>query len=133
MVVWGVPNVRLDPAAVRALPIDTPTGLQVRLGDVADVLVVPAPNEIRRENASRRLDITCNVKDRDLGSVAREVEEKVRAIPFDREYHPEFLGEHTARQEATRRLYALAALALAGIVMLLLADFGAWRPTLLVA
>ena len=60
----------------RICRIDTPTGGQVPLGDVADVLIVPAPNEIKREAASRRLDITCNVKGRDLGSVAREVEEQ---------------------------------------------------------
>ena len=77
--------------------------------------------------------MTCNVSGRDLGSVAREVEEKVRAIPFEREYHPEFLGEYAARQESTRKLYALAALALVGIVLLLFVDFQAWRPTLLVA
>ncbi len=133
VVVWGVPTTRTDLAAVRALPIDTPLGTQVRLGDVAEVAVVPAANEIKRENASRRLDITCNVKDRDLGSVAREVEAAVRAVPFDREYHPEFLGEYQARQAAAQRLYALAALSLVGIVLLLYVDFGAWRPTLLVA
>jgi CzcA family heavy metal efflux pump len=133
VVVWGEPPTRADLSAVQALPIDTPAGVQVRLGDVAEVRVVPAPNEIRRENASRRLDVTCNVSGRDLGSVAREVEEKVRAIPFEREYHPEFLGEYAARQESTRRLYALAALSLVGIVLLLFTDFKAWRPTLLVA
>jgi CzcA family heavy metal efflux pump len=133
VVVWGVPRLRTDLAAVRALEIDTPTGTQVRLGDVADVMIVGAPNEIRRENASRRLDVTCNVSGRDLGAVAREVEDKVKAIPFDREYHPEFLGEYAARQESTRRLYALAALSLVGIVLLLYVDFGAWRPTWLVA
>jgi CzcA family heavy metal efflux pump len=133
VMVWGEPPTRADLSAVRALPIDTPVGVQVRLGDVAEVRVVPAPNEIRRENASRRLDVTCNVSGRDLGSVAREVEGKVRAIPFEREYHPEFLGEYAARQESTQRLYALAGLALAGIVLLLFTDFGEWRPTLLVA
>ena len=94
-------------------------------------LIVPAPNEIRRERESADRHHLQREGSRSLG--AREVEEKVRAIPFDREYHPEFLGEHTARQEATQRLYALAALALAGIVLLLFTDFGAWRPTLLVA
>jgi CzcA family heavy metal efflux pump len=133
VMVWGTPDTRADPAAVNALPIDTPLGVQVRLGDVADVRVVPAPNEIRRENASRRLDVTCNVSGRDLGSVARDVEERVKKIPFDREYHPEFLGEYAARRESTQRLYALAVLSLIGIVLLLFADFGAWRPTLLVA
>jgi CzcA family heavy metal efflux pump len=133
VVVWGVPAVRTDLAALRALPIDTPAGTQVRLGDVADVAVVPTPNEIKRENASRRLDITCNVQGRDLGSVAQEIESKVKEIPFDREYYPEFLGEYAARQESTHRLYALAALALVGIVLLVYVDFQSWRPTLLVA
>ncbi len=133
VVVWGVPSVRADIAAVRALPIDSPSGTQVRLGDVAHVEIVPAANEIKRENASRRLDITCNVKDRDLGSVAREVEEKVREVPFDREYHPEFLGEFKARQDSTHKLYLLALLSLVGIVLLLYVDFQSWRPTLLVA
>jgi Cu/Ag efflux pump CusA len=57
----------------------------------------------------------------------------VKAIPFAREYHPEFLGEYAARQESTRKLYALAGLAVVGIVLLLYVDFGAWRPTWLVA
>ena len=133
VVVWGVPETRQDVAAVRDLPIDTPAGVQVRLGDVADVRVVPAPNEIRRENASRRLDVTCNVQGRDLGSVAAEVEAAVKALPFGREYHPEFLGEYAARRESTRKLSALALLAVVGIVLLLYVDFEAWRPTLLVA
>ncbi len=132
VVVWGSPEVRADLSAVRALPVDTPSGTQVRLGDVADVAVVPTPNEIKRENGSRRLDITCNVQGRDLGSVAREIEANVKEVPFDREYHPEFLGEYAAREESTRRLYALAALALVGIVLLLYVDFEAWRPTLIV-
>lgn len=133
VVVWGVPSTRTDLAAIQALPIDTPSGTQVRLGDVADVAVVPTPNEIKRENASRRLDVTCNVQGRDLGSVANEIEAKVKAISFDREYHPEFLGEYAARQESLDRLYSLSALALVGIVLLLYVDFQAWRPTLIVA
>lgn len=132
IVVWGEPNVRTDVAAIQALPIDTPSGTQVRLGDVAEVAIMPTPNEIKRENASRRLDITCNVQDRDLGSVAKEIEKEIRALPFDREYHPEFLGEYAERQQSTYKLYALAGLALVGIVLLLFVDFQAWRPTLIV-
>src|SRR5262249_11986820 len=111
VVVWGVPDVRSDLSAVRDMPIDTPSGTQVRLGDVADVVIVPTPNEIRRENASRRLDVTCNVKDRDLGSVADDIEAKVKKLTFEREYHPEFLGEHAAQKESTYRLYLLGAAA----------------------
>jgi CzcA family heavy metal efflux pump len=134
VVVWGQPEVRTDIAAIQRLPIDTPLGQQVRLGDVADVSIVPTPNEIKRENASRRLDITCNVAEgRDLGSVAREVEAGVRKLQFDRGYHPEFLGEFAEQQESTTRLFSMAALAVVGIVLLLYVDFQAWRPTLIVA
>jgi len=132
VVVWGTPSVRTDLSALQALPIDTPLGAQVRLGDVADVVIEPTPNEIKRENASRRLDITCNVQGRDLGSVAREIEDQVRRIPFDQEYHPEFLGEYAARQESTRKLWSLSAMAFVGIVLLLYVDFQAWLPTLIV-
>ena len=133
VVVWGEARLRTDTNSLVSIPIDTPSGVQIRLGDVADVSIVPMPNEIKRESASRRLDITCNVEERDLGSVAAEIESKVRALHFDREYHPEFLGEFAARQEASRRLLALGALALVGILMLLYIDFQSWRLTLLVA
>ena len=61
--------------------IDTPAAAQVPLGDVADVRVGAAPNEIKREAASRRIDVTCNVRGRDLGSVAREIERRVGRDP----------------------------------------------------
>lgn len=132
VVVWGVPALRSDLRALADLPIDTPAGMQVRLGDVADVAIVPASNEIKRESASRRLDVTCNVSGSDLGSVANEIQRRVKALPFEREYHPEFLGEYAARQESTQRLFGLSALALVGIVLILYVDFQSWRLTLLV-
>ncbi|HPA17782.1 MAG TPA: efflux RND transporter permease subunit [Verrucomicrobiae bacterium] len=131
--VWGEPRLRTDLHALSAIPIETPAGAPVPLGAVADVAIVPTPNEIKRENASRRIDVTCNVSARDLGAVAREVERRVRALSFDRGYHPEFLGEYAARQESQRRLLALTGLALLGILVLLHLDFRSWRLTLLVA
>jgi CzcA family heavy metal efflux pump len=133
VVVWGVPSVRADLAALRALPVDTPLAGQVRLGDVAEVLIVPAPNLIQRENASRRLDITCNVEGRDLGAVARDIEAKVKEVQFPQEYHPELLGEYAERQASSWQLFVLGILAVVGVILVLYADFRAWRPTLLVA
>ena len=133
VVVWGVPKLRTDLAALRRLSIDLPLGGTVPLGDVADIETVPAPNEIKRESASRRIDITCNAKGRDLGSVAREIEAKVKKLDFDSGYHPEFLGEYAARAESQRRLFTLTSLSLIGILLLLHMDFQSWRLTLLVA
>ena len=66
--------------------------------------IVPTPNEIKREGASRRIDVTCNVRGRDLGRVARDIEAALAGVPFDAGYHPEFLGEYAARAESQRRL-----------------------------
>jgi CzcA family heavy metal efflux pump len=133
VVVWGVPKCRDDLTSILALPLDTPNGVQVRLSDVADVLVVPMPNEIKREAASRRLDITCNVQGRDLGAVAAEIEAKVRGLKFDAGYHPEFLGEEAARRESTRRLGLLGVMALLGVMLVIYSDFQFLRLTLIVA
>jgi len=130
--VWGVPSVRSDMAAICKLPIDLPQGGYVPLGDVADIEIVPAPNEIKREGASRRIDITCNVKGRDLGSVARDIEAKVREMNFDRGYHPEFLGEYAALEASQRRLVALSIMSLVGILLLLQLDFRSWKLAFLV-
>jgi CzcA family heavy metal efflux pump len=131
--VWGVEKLRNDVAALNYLPIETPTGTHVPLRDVADIAIVPAPNEIKREGASRRIDVTCNVQGRDLGSVANEIKARVEKLSFEREYHPEFLGEYAARQEAWQRLMALGALSLLGILLIIHADFKTARLTLLVA
>jgi Cu/Ag efflux pump CusA len=87
---------------------------------------------IQREGASRRIDVSCDVKGRDLGSVARDIEAKVKTLSFEREYHPEFLGEYAARQESRNRLLALAGLSLLGIMLLLHADFRSPRLVALV-
>lgn len=132
VVVWSVPEARNDVTTLRALPIDLPAGGAVPLSEVADVRLSPTPNEITRESASRRLDVTANIRGRDLGSVAREVEAAVRTVKLDAGYHPEFLGEYAAQRESSRRLLWLSLLALAGIFLILHADFGTLRLATLV-
>ena len=127
VVVWGTPEIRGDVTAIRSLPIELPGGGTVPLRDVADVRVMPTPNEITRENASRRLDVTANVRGRDLGSVARDIERDVRKLEFGAGYHPEFLGEYAAQRESSRRLLALSMLSLVGIYLILYTDFGSTR------
>ena len=134
VMVWGTPELRTDISSLQRILIDVPMGGgHVPLGDLADLEIVPAPNEIKHEKASRRIDITCNVKGRDLGSVAREVEEAVKKLDFPQGYHPEFLGEYAARAESQRRLFALSGLSLIGILLLLHVDFRSWKLTAIVA
>jgi Cu/Ag efflux pump CusA len=132
VVVWGAPQVRSNLDALRSLKIETPTGGVVPLRDVADVYIAPTPNQIMRESASRYTEVTCNVRDRDLGSVARDIENKIKNIPFDRGYHPEILGEYAAQRASRRQILALSILALLGIFLILQSDFQSVRLALLV-
>jgi Cu/Ag efflux pump CusA len=56
----------------------------------------------------------------------------VRRLSFERGYHPEFLGEYAARQEASRRLLALAGISLLCILLVLHADFRSLRLVALI-
>ncbi len=130
--VWGAPHVRSDPAALRSLVITTATGAAVPLRDVADVRIVPTPNEITREHASRRLDVTANAAGRDLAAVSRDVQRAVASTTMPPGFHAEVLGEWAAQRAASRRLMLLGLLSLAAILLVIYADFGSWRVTGLV-
>ncbi len=131
--VWGAPHVRQSIDSIHKLRIDTPSGANIPLSDVATVRIVPMLNAIQHENGSRRIDVSCNVRGADLRAAAQEIERRVHAIPFDRGYHPEILGEYAARTEARNRLIALAAVALIGILLILHADFRSFRIVFLLA
>src|SRR6266700_4155853 len=49
VVVWGTPDTRQSLSSVRDLLLDTPNGGHVRLGDVADVSILPTQNMIHHE------------------------------------------------------------------------------------
>jgi len=130
---WGEPAIRGDQHALADLMIQTPVGAPVRLGDVADVVIVPAPNEIKREDGQRRLDVTLNIaSDADLGAVARGVEAAVSEVPFATGYHPEILGEYAALKESRSRLWTVGLACLFGILLLVWLEFRSARITALV-
>lgn len=142
--VWGTEEVRGDLHALRNLMIEAPAagatvqgaatgGAQIRLGEVTDIRIMPAANEIKRENGSRRIDITMNISGSDLGAVATAVETRVRQMKFASGYYPEFLGEYAALQQSQRQLLTLGLLCLAGILLLVWLEFRSLRLTGLIA
>ncbi len=130
--VWGAEPVRHSPGALRSLVITSASGAAVPLRDVADVRIVPTPNEIAREGQSRRLDVTANVAGGDLAGVTRAVERAVAGVAMPPGFHAEVLGEWAAQREASQRLLLLGLVALAGILLVLYADFQSVRTTAIV-
>ena len=125
--VWSAPKTRSDLTAIRALPIDTPSGDQVTLDEVADIAIRPVPNVVKRQGLQRRIDVGANFEGRDLGSIVREFEAKLKQVEFPLEYRYELLGEFAERQAAQGRLFGWGAVAALGIFMLLLVSFGSPR------
>jgi len=132
VVVWGTPHLRHNLATLRALRIQTPAGGIVPLHAAADVEIAATPNEITREGGSRRIDVTCNVRGRDLGAVANDIRLALAQVKFPAEYHAELLGEYAAREESRNTLLALAGFSLVGIFLLLYVDFESPRLAILV-
>lgn len=125
--VWSMPQTRSNLANIRNLLIDTPNSGQVHLGDVADVSIQPTPNLIEREQGSRRIDVSLNVRGRDLGAVANDVQQHLQGIQFPLGYHAALLGQYQERQAAQQQLLIYGSIAVLGVFLLLQMALGSWR------
>jgi Cu/Ag efflux pump CusA len=132
VVVWGTPEHRTSVNSIRDLQIDTPNSGLVKLGDVADVRVAADPSVVEREGVMRYLDVTADVRGRDLGSVLADVRARIATVPFDIEYHAEVRSAALERQDGLFRLLAVATGAAVLMLLLLQAAFGSWRRAFLV-
>jgi Cu/Ag efflux pump CusA len=111
----------------RTMLIDTSTGERVRLSEVADITIRPAPNSIPRENGSRRMDVFSNVKGRALEAVAQDVQARLDKIDFPIGYRAVLQGEYVELKAARERILAYTGLALGIILILLNLTFRSWR------
>ena len=124
--IWGVPEVRSDVTAIENMMLGTPRGTQVPLKQIADVVVAPTPNVVFHEDLSRYVEVSSNVRGRDLGAVATDIETAVQSVDFPQGYHPKVLGEFAERQEASQRLLLWSIVAAVAILFLLQIAFRSW-------
>ena len=129
--VWSTPATRDSLTDVLEMLLDTPSGNQVRLADVADIRIAPVPNAINHEGLSRRINVEAEVKGRDLGSVVADVERTLQEIEFPIGYHPELIGEFAERQAAQQSILIAGLVAMLVIFVLLRISLGSWRLALM--
>jgi CzcA family heavy metal efflux pump len=121
--VWSTPATRNSVSSIRNLPIDTPGGGHVLLGQVADVRIAPTQSVIYRENDSRRIDVGAEVTGKDLGRVMEAVDDSIEKVQFPLGYHAVVLGEYAEREAASTRLLVFAIGAAIAVFLILLASF----------
>jgi len=126
-------KLRNDLAALSYLPIPLPEGGFIPLGEVATLTLAPGANQISRENGKRRLVVTANVRDRDLGGFVAEVQAKVgEEIKLPPGYWLNYGGTFEQLESASKRLTLLVPLTLIMIFALLMMTFGSAKDALLV-
>ena len=108
---------------IRNLMIDA-GDKKVPLSHIAEIRSVTGPNTINRENVQRKIVISGNVADRDLGSIVKDIQEKVDAsIQLLEGYHIEYGGQFESEQAASRTLLLTSLMSLLVIFMLLYHEF----------
>ncbi len=128
--------VREDVDAIERTPLRLPVTdgpAYVRLGDVARLSNAPGPNQLSRENGKRRVVVTANVRDRDIGSFVADAQMAVaRRIDVPAGYWLAWGGTFEQMQSASRRLQLVVPLALLLVFTLLFAMFKDVKDGLLV-
>ena len=77
----------------------------VHLSEITDISIEPGPNQISRENGKRRIVITSNVRDRDLGSFVSELRSRIsRDIRLPDGYWIDYGGTFQQLASANKRL-----------------------------
>jgi Cu/Ag efflux pump CusA len=126
VVVQGVPEIRDNLVSIQDMLIDTGSGSQVRLADVASVRTVSANSVIRRHGVARRIDVEAEVVGRPFDAVTAEVTRRLNDMTFPFEYHALVRGEYVERVAALNSLYGYFAAAAVMIFLLLQAAMGSW-------
>jgi cobalt-zinc-cadmium resistance protein CzcA len=143
-------HLRSDIEAIRHLPIPLPEAsagtiraslnnsplTQIRytpLSSVAQIEVAPGPNQISRENGKRRIVVTANVRNRDLGSFVIEAERQVaERVKLPAGYWIGWGGQFEQLVSATQRLAIVVPVALFLIALLLFLSLGSAADAALV-
>jgi nickel/cobalt tolerance cation efflux system protein len=107
--------------AIRAIPIVTPTGDTISLGDVATVDYGMGANVVNREDVSRLIVVSANVAERDLGSVVGDIQAQIQQnVQLPSGYFIQYGGQFESEQRASRSLLVYSLLAAMVITVLML-------------
>ena len=126
-------GIRTDLDAIGSTPIITSDGEFVPLSEVATLGYSSVPNQISRENGKRRVVVTANVRERDLGSFVDEAKIKItEQVSLPAGYWLDYGGMFEQLESASQRLSIVVPATLFLILVLLVVVFGSFRDALII-
>ncbi|GAB3580124.1 CusA/CzcA family heavy metal efflux RND transporter [Hymenobacter daeguensis] len=115
------------------LLVSLPDGKQIPLAEVATVALKPAPAQISRDDARRRVNIGVNVRGRDVQSLVQEIQGKLKAgLRLPAGYSIVYGGQFENLNHAKARLAVAVPVSLVLIFMLLFLAFRSVKEALLI-
>ena len=114
---------RRDINDVSNLRISTKTGMFVRLGDVAEVILSSGPIQIDREDRQRQVIVYSNAVGLSVGELVQKVEAMVPALNMPLGYSYKFIGQARQMSDAFGEIVKALILAVILIYMVLAAQF----------
>ncbi len=126
-------GIRTNLDAIDSTPIITSDGEFVPLSEVATLGYSSVPNQISRENGKRRVVVTANVRERDLGSFVDEAKIKItEQVALPAGYWLDYGGTFEQLESASQRLSIVVPATLFLILVLLVVVFGSFRDALII-
>ena len=126
-------SLRQNVDGLQRLPVPLPDGGYIPLNEVARLEIKPAPAQISRENGKRRVVVTANVRDRDLGSFVEATQQRIsERVDLPSGYWLDFGGTFEQLESASQRLSLVVPVTLAIIIGLLIMAFGSVRDSLII-
>lgn len=126
-------GIRTNLDAIGSTPIITSDGEFVPLSEVATLGYSSVPNQISRENGKRRVVVTANVRERDLGSFVEEAKVKItEQVTLPTGYWLDYGGTFEQLESASQRLSIVVPATLFLILVLLVIVFGSFRDALII-
>ena len=107
-------TIRDSPAALAQLPLIAPGGVQLTLGQVADLTFNEGPPMLRSDNARLSNYVYVDVAGRDLGSVVADLKRAVaKDVPMPAGYAVGWSGQYEYLKRASERLRVVVPMTLA--------------------
>ena len=117
-------DVRDSIQEIRNLPVVTPSGARITLGEVADIRVEDGPAVIKSENARPNGWTFVDIDGRDLGSYVAEAQKVVaEQVKLPPGYSISWSGQYEYMVRAKKRLSAVVPVTLGIIILLLYMNF----------
>jgi multidrug efflux pump subunit AcrB len=123
---------RFDPQRLAQATIQTPSGALVPVAALAHPVRANGQAELLRENLRQMAEVSGRLEGRDMGSAVAEIRARLAAIKLPVGYTYEIGGQYASQQQAFRELLMVFAIAAVLVFIILVIQFRAWTPALLI-